>query len=72
MKLTLESDLTRVEVTSKTSGAETITDVRNELLIPALLAFGYHPSNVNDLFGEEIFDITGGTCGEGMDNCELE
>lgn len=54
MKITLEQpSYKKIIVIQSQSDDLTIMDVRDELLIPALLALGYHPQNVQDLFFDE-------------------
>jgi len=54
MKIILEQPSYKKVVTIETEADDlTITDIRDELLIPALLALGFHPQNVQDLFFDE-------------------
>ena len=54
MKIILEQPSYKKVVTIETEADDlTITDIRDELLIPALLAVGFHPNNVQELFFDE-------------------
>jgi hypothetical protein len=51
MKIVLELRDTEIMIVRKDITEPNIIEVRDGLLIPALLSAGYHPDNINELFG---------------------